>query len=444
MITHPVLSRLATKGVKLGLERVESFLQFLGEPHRAYPVVHVAGTNGKGSVCAMVTAALVDAGYRVGTYTSPHVEAVNERVALNGIPIDDQSLVEAIGSLERARVEWAESQRLETLSLTYYEFMTILAFRYFAAMQVDVAVVEVGLGGRLDATNVVDSVVTAITTIGYDHMDVLGNTLGEIAGEKAGICKRGVPLAVGWLPPEALEVIARRAAALGCPMWRPGPEIQREYRRGGWAYRTPESTISGISPALGGLHQGSNAAVAVAILHMLRRLGFLAPDDAIRSGISRAYVPGRLEELLPGLLIDGAHNVAGAEALARYLEDQERPGTRILLWGMGSGRDPGRIIEPLLPHFDEVVTTRCAHPKARDPVELASYLDEHLAGGPVLSAGLEIDEILAEVYADADETVVAGSLYLAGAVRSLVEAGVLDGIEPGQGSGEADDADADQ
>jgi dihydrofolate synthase/folylpolyglutamate synthase len=185
-----------------------------------------------------------------------------------------------------------------------------------------------------------------------------------------------------------------------------------------------------LSLAMPGDHQVANAMVALGILHGLRREGFVLSDEAIREGIEQAVVPGRIEELKPGLIADGAHNRQATEALAAYLAARGKPGTRLLVWGMGEGRDAVEILTPLLPHVDEVIATHCAHPKARKSHDLAAALTDI---GAVLSDGGPIDDVLAEVYAEADETLVAGSLFLAGAARSLVRAGVLDGIEPGQG-----------
>ncbi len=435
MIQHPVLEQLAAHGVRLGLDNIKSFLTYLGEPHRAYPVVHVAGTNGKGSVCAYVTAALVAAGYRVGTTISPHIQTVNERIQIDGRPIDDAALTEAIEALDRARVEWARSVGFEGTPLTYFEFVTAAAFLYFASVPVDVAVVEVGLGGRLDATNVVRPVACAITQIGLDHTEELGGTLAEIAGEKGGILKKETPVVIGPMPPEALAVLERQAEWMRCPLWKPGRDLRREQRGGAWNLATPAGSLEKVTLGLRGEHQGANALVALGVLHRLREQGFLIPDDAIRAGLRDVRLGGRLEPLLPGLWVDGAHNEDGARVLAKWLEKQPRPASRILLFGMGEGRDPVKFLTPLLPHFDEVVTTRSAHPKARDPYELGLALQDLEV---VLSEGGPIESALPEIYAEAEETWVTGSLFLAGAARSLVEAGALDGIVPGQAA--ADDA----
>jgi dihydrofolate synthase/folylpolyglutamate synthase len=427
---HPVLEQLAAAGVRLGLERVRSLLAHLGDPHLHVPSVHVAGTNGKGSTCMMVSACLAAAGYRVGTNLSPHLEQINERVRFDTVPIDDVSLNDLIEALDRHRSDWARAVGESRAPLTYFEFMTVLAMIAFASRPVDVSVFETGMGGRLDATNVLSPVVTAITTIGLDHQEELGDTIALIAAEKAGILKRGVPVVLGLLPDEAREVIEAQAKRVGAEVWRPGPELRRESRKGRLWFYTPEGAVGGIVLPLAGDHMAHNAMIAVGVLHRMRKLGFHIPDDAIIAGLQTVEFGGRIEEVRPGLIVDGAHNVDGARALAAWLAQRPRPDRRILLFGMGRGRDVASIIEPLLPHFDEVVTTRCSHPKAIDPMDLGLALQD--AGVEVtLAAGRTLDEDLAEVYTEANETVVAGSLFLAGAARSLVRAGVLDGLEPG-------------
>jgi dihydrofolate synthase/folylpolyglutamate synthase len=423
VLSHPVLRSLAEHGVKMGLDRVRSFLQTLGEPHRAYPVVHIGGTNGKGSVTTMVTAALVDAGYHVGTNISPHLEAVNERIQIDGLPIDDGALAEGIEALDRVRWDWAHSQGVTEVPLTYFEFVTTLAFQTFAQRNVDVAVVEVGMGGRLDATNVVKPVVCAITHVGLDHMAELGSDVAEIAREKAGIIKTGAPVVVGTMPAPARDAIEDVAKRVGAPAWIPGRHLTRERRGDRWRVATPDGAVEGLRLAMPGDHQGANAMVAVGVLHALRRQGFHIPDEAIRSGLERARIGGRIEELRPGLWVDGAHNPDGTKALSAWLATRPRPKNRILLFGMGQDRDPVDVITPLLPHVDEVVTTRCAHPKARESLDLATALQDL---DVVLSDGGPVEEALPEVLSEADEVLVAGSLYLVGAVKSIVRSGTLD------------------
>ncbi|MEO0604415.1 MAG: folylpolyglutamate synthase/dihydrofolate synthase family protein [Myxococcota bacterium] len=431
MTQHPVLERAVMFGVRLGLDRMRQFLGLLDEPHLSAPVVHVAGTNGKGSVCAMVTAILVEAGYRVGTTLSPHVEVLNERVQIDGVPVDDAELTEALDRVARTRDRFAASSGTDDTVLTYFEIMIAAAFDVFARRNVDVQVVEVGLGGRLDATNVVSPVCTAIVSLGLDHMAQLGPDIPSIAREKAGICKPGVPVVVGPLPPEGRAVVETIARQRGCPLWGP-PTLRRESRADGTvALATPDGGVGPLTLGLQGPHQAGNAMVVLGIVHQLRRQGFVIDDAAVVAGLERATVPARLERLAPGLLVDGAHNPDAAAALAVYLERETEPGGRILLLGMGE-RDPRAFVEPLAPLVDEIVTTRGRHPKARDPESLALALE---GMHPVIAVGGPIEEALPDVVADARLTIVTGSLFVAGAARALVREGVLnppveEGTEP--------------
>jgi dihydrofolate synthase/folylpolyglutamate synthase len=426
MITHPLLSQRAGYGIKLGLSRVGEVLQFLGEPQDAMASVHIAGTNGKGSTCALISSALQEAGYRVGLYTSPHLIHVNERFKINGVAVSDADLSEEIESLDRSLREWAQARGEHLQPLTYYEFVTVMAFVYFAKMGVDIMVVEVGLGGRLDATNVVHPLVTAIVSVGLDHTDKLGDTLAAIATEKAGIIKRGVPVVTGALGEEARNAVSRVAEYYGAEVWRPGAHLFRESCRDGWALRTPIGGLSGVKLQLAGAHQGHNAMVALGVLHQLNALGFSVSDEAIFAGFENASLAGRCQRPHPRVLVDGAHNPHAARALAALLEASPRPKSRILLLGMGDDRDPVSFVEPLLPYIDEIVTTRCAHPKARDSRQLA------LALGKVdclLADGGMIEKALPDVFADADEVLVSGSLYVVGAALSLIGDGVLSEVD---------------
>lgn len=411
---HPVLDAVAAGGVKLGLDRMRDFLAFLGDPHLRAPVVHVAGTNGKGSVCRMVGAMLRARGLKVGVTVSPHLQEINERFLIDDAPVSDGELDAALTALARARDAWARDRLdpAEGVPLTWFELSIAAAWMLFARAGVDVAVVEVGMGGRLDATNVCFPAVTGIVTIGLDHTDQLGPDHASIAGEKAGILKPGVPAVVGPLPPEALRVVRAVAAERGAPLrvWGEDFRVVGDARSFIWE---GVREIEGLSLGLIGEHQLVNAAVALALVEAL-------PDplrpgpEAVRAGLRAARNPGRLEWLGTDLLVDGAHNPDGAAVLAAYLASLPRDRPRTLLLGGGEDKDLHGVAAALAPEVDRILTTTSGHPKARSPWAVAAAL-EGLAV-PVVPAG-GVDEALATARAAGGLVVVAGSLYLVGAVR---------------------------
>jgi dihydrofolate synthase/folylpolyglutamate synthase len=418
MTDHPLLEGLAVAGVRMGLPRLRSFLSFLGDPHLACPVIHVAGTNGKGSVCRMVGAMLEARGLRVGVTTSPHLQQVNERIRVGAEPLSDAELDDVLRFLDaRVRV-WAEEALPpgEPYPLTYFEMTIAAAFVHFARKEVDVAVVEVGMGGRLDATNVVQPLVTAIVTIGLDHTDHLGPDHASIAGEKAGILKPGVPAVIGPLNHEAMQVVRAVAREREVPLEVFGESFEAAGGSESVRYRAADTVLEGLVLGLAGDHQIVNAAVALRIVELLP--DSLRPDEpAIRAGLLSARNQGRLEWLAPDLLVDGAHNPDGATVLAGYLAQLPRDRRRTLLLGAGADKDIRSVAFTLATQVDRVFTTACAHPKARPPGLVA----EQLEGLPVpVSPAGPVEVALSHARAEGGLVIVAGSLFLVGAVRDLV------------------------
>ncbi len=346
-----VLAPFGRFGVELGLERIQRLLGALGNPQQRVPLVHVAGTNGKGSVCAYLAAVLGAAGYRVGRYTSPHLVSWRERIVVNGEPIAAQDLV---AQLKQVVAAIDPSQP----SPTQFEVFTAAAWLHFAEAEVDVAVMEVGLGGRLDATNVVDvPLVSVITSLSREHWQRLGPTLADIAREKAGVLKPGRPAVVGPLPAEAEAVVQARLAELSCPAVWPAPAVSLGERQA--RYGSGDETIT-YPLSLLGEHQLTNSAIAIATLLSLRAQGWTITDDAIAQGMGQARWPGRLQWVAWGqaaekypLLIDGAHNPAAAEVLRQYVDSwwasqAEKPAGTAWLMGMLSTKDHRDIFEALL------------------------------------------------------------------------------------------------
>jgi dihydrofolate synthase / folylpolyglutamate synthase len=407
-------SRLSPSSIKLGLERVEAALEALGHPERRFPALHVAGTNGKGSTCAFASAALHAAGHRVGLYTSPHLVRVNERIRVDGVEISDECFGQRI-------LEVLERHPEAATSLTYFEFGTVVAFWHFAREAVDVAVVEVGLGGRLDATRACVPLVTAITPVSFDHMEYLGNTLGAIAAEKAGILKPGVPVVLSRQAPEALEVLERLAREQRAPVLLEGRDFHLGPRSGGGlAYAGTGLSLEGLSLGLRGEHQWQNAAVALAALEQLSARGVNVSPDSLRIGLAGARWPGRLEELggSPPVLLDGAHNPAGVGVLLEGLRSLY-PGRRVhCVFGVVADKDRGPMLRALLPACSSVHLTPLDTPRSLAPER---YLDEARAlcantySYPSLDAALEGARDRA---APSDVVLCTGSLFLVGSVRA--------------------------
>lgn len=396
------LNSLKPLAMRFGLERMERALDALGRPERLLRVLHVAGTNGKGSTCAMAAEALRCAGRRVGLYTSPHLASFHERIQLDGRPIGDGPLAELVEEVRRA-CPWHDGGG-EGMRLTYFEFATLLALLHFARERVGVAVVEVGLGGRFDATNVVAPLVTAVSRIGLDHVQLLGDTLDAIAREKAGIFKSGVPAVVAaGQEPEALRALREEAEKRGAP------------------FQVADAAWEG-PVALRGPHQRQNAALAAAALRLLDRAGVEVGEAAVAAGIARARWPGRLEEV-GGVLLDGAHNPDGAAALAGSLEALY-PGRAVeLVFGVLADKDHRGILAALAPRVRRLHLVAPDSPRARPP---ASYRDVAASLAPAVDEHGSCAEAIACARAAAGAgglVAVAGSLYLVGEARGLLGGG---------------------
>lgn len=347
-------------GIKFGLENISTLVDALGHPERAFRSVHVAGTNGKGSVTAMVESVLRHAGYRAARYTSPHVIDLSERFFIRGRPVDPNTLERAVEDI-RAIVEGLRREGALEVSPTFFEVTTALAFDLFRRAHVEFAVCEVGMGGRLDATNVLVPEVCAITSIGLDHEKYLGTTVREIASEKAGIIKEGVPVVVGRLDAEARDAIARIADARHAPLVEAAP-----------ADRMQTFTIG-----LRGAHQAENAAVALKIVELLDAKGTAVSRTAIEEGFARVSWPGRLDvrRLADGreVLLDAAHNPDGARALAAYLRGSPFSGAPLVFAAMRD-KDIDAILRTLAPETGTMIMTRASSARAADPADLAARL----------------------------------------------------------------------
>ncbi len=395
--------------------RPARLLTLLGDPHLQYPSIHIAGTKGKGSVAAICASALRAAGLHTGLYTSPHLRLFEERIQVGGQPIAPADLAALVEGIQPAVAQIEE--------ITTFEVVTALAFLHFARRGVDVAVVEVGLGGRLDATNMVQPLVSVITSLSYDHTHLLGETLEQIAAEKGGIIKPGVSVVTACQEPGPLAVLERIAADQGAPL----TAICREwwYRQelaglDGQCFRAGRAGQPGAAyrlPLLGE-HQAHNGAVALAALDVVRRSGRFPTlnDDAIRQGFAQVDWPGRFQILQrrPVVVLDGAHNAASMHELCRTLDALFPDQHKLFVLGITADKDVTGIIQALLPTADRVIATGAEHPRAAAPAELRQRV-EQLGGHPLESPSVPAAIQLAlEMAGPQDVICVTGSLFVVG------------------------------
>ena len=410
------LYRLQKHGIKLGLATITALMARLGMPQTRYRTLHIAGTNGKGSTAAMAAALLQVAGYRVGLYTSPHLVEFRERICVNGEMIAESQVAQL--------TEQLQTLCQPDLSPTFFEYTTAMAFQHFADSGVDVAVLEVGLGGRFDATNVVTPMACAVTTISLDHQEYLGTTRSSIAFEKAGIIKPGVPVVLGRLEDDAWRTIEQVARERQAPVFR----LNKDFRTEGegpqqFSYRGLGMQYDGLTCALEGRHQLDNAACALALLGAAAPQGIAVTAEAVRAGLRTVNWAGRLEvvDRRPTILLDGAHNPAAATALADYLMHSDRSHPFhpvVLVLGMMRDKDHRDFVEPLRGLVDEVVLTQADLPRSATAQELRASLEgllPHTHVVPSLSDAMA----LARQLATPDGLVcVTGSLMLVGECKA--------------------------
>jgi dihydrofolate synthase/folylpolyglutamate synthase len=422
-------------GWKLDLARIRALVAALDHPERACPAVLIAGTNGKGSVAAMVERALRAAGLRTGRYTSPHLVRPEERVAIDGVPVDEAAFSRAIDDVLAVEAACLADGRLADRA-TFFEAMTAVAYELLRRARVDVAVIEVGLGGRLDATNVCNPVATAIVSIDLDHQAWLGDTRAAIAAEKAAIARPGVPLVVGDLTDEALDAVVAAATAAGAPLVYAAEGVECVVRgaAGGRLTITIDTSTRTYGPvtlALAGEHQVANAFVAVALLEALDDAGIHVDRHAVETGLGDARWPGRLERVVLAdgrrALLDAAHNAAGARALAAWLA-RTTPAAPPLVFAAARDKDVAGMIRALAPAVGDIVVTAFADARAIAADALAVQVRAALAEDALAERGRVERVHVAATTAAALETawrisrdiVVAGSIFLLGEAYPLI------------------------
>ena len=394
-------------GIKLGLENTARLLERLGNPQHHLRIVHVAGTNGKGSTAAALTSILRQGGLRVGLYTSPHLHSFTERIQVDGLPISEPTVADLIEEIRPVA---------EELGTTFFEFATALALLCFQRNGVEWVVLEVGMGGRLDATNVVTPELSLLTPISLDHAAHLGDSLAAVAGEKAGIIKSQIPVVSARQSSAAKAVIRDTALALSAPLYCAGEDFSWQFTDAGFSYRGLDLVLDGLTPGLAGSHQQDNLSLALAAAELLKRQGLSLSTDAMRRGVSEVRWPGRLEWMDDRILLDGAHNPAGATVLAAYLAENN---LRRMHWiaGLKADKDYQQILNPLLPYTEYLYACKPPVDEAVPPSVLADYAR---AGG-VSAQMFETPEQALDAALDASGVdsviLVAGSLFLVAAIR---------------------------
>ena len=404
--------------IKLGLDPTLAILKRLGNPHSRYVSLHIGGTNGKGSVAAIVATVLQASGYRVGLYTSPHLIEFRERIRVQGAMIPDTTLDELT---TRIRLVARDS-----LALTFFEFTTALAFQYFAEEQVDVAVIEVGMGGRYDATNVIDPLATAITNIGLDHEQYLGHTLSEIAFEKAGIIKKDASVVLGPMADEPKHVIHAFATEQGAVPYSFGSEFHiTRHSDSEFSYEGLHWGVSNLVCALEGDHQTMNAACALALLEVGDLKGLKISESAVRTGLTQVKWEGRLETIqhAPDILLDGAHNPEAAQMLASFLIrrlHRVKNSSLVLVVGMMQDKNPQAFLAPLAPLAKHLVLTRASLSRAAPVQSLIKALSLHSRSAIAEESPSEALKIAKSLAGPDDLICITGSLILVGEVRHFV------------------------
>ncbi|MBD3296119.1 MAG: bifunctional folylpolyglutamate synthase/dihydrofolate synthase [Candidatus Omnitrophica bacterium] len=401
---------------RIELSRVRDVLEALGSPQAGYRIAHVAGTKGKGSVCAFTASMLESAGLRTGSYISPHLVTPLERISINGENISQSDFLDIVSRIKRVSGRTG-------LTLTYFEFLTVMAMEYFARGNADVAVLETGMGGRLDATNAVRADVSCITPVSYDHTHVLGESLEQIAAEKAGIIKKGSRCVISPQDDRVMDVIDRRCRKMGAEKVVVGEDIKWDVvscdETGSvFDLYTSAAEIDQCGIGLPGRFQAENCAAAAGICQALPVEG-LTPD-AIRRGAGRAFIPARLEVVArdPMIVLDGAQNAYSAAALVRAVREIFRYDRVVLVLGLAGDKDMRGVCDELSRVADEVVLTRAENPRASDPAVIRGYLK-----GTAASLTFDTREALGRALSRAgknDLILVAGSFYVAGEIRELI------------------------
>jgi dihydrofolate synthase/folylpolyglutamate synthase len=420
------------------LDRMEKLLSLVGKPHKKIATVHIAGTKGKGSTATMLAKMLEANGYNVGLYTSPHVVHLHERISVNSKMISEH---EMLGLLNRIYAPVEKMSKTE--APTFFEIMTALAFMYFKDMKTDIAVIETGLGGRLDSTNVIRPEVVGITSLSIDHQHQLGKTLSSIAKEKAGIFKRGVPVVSVQQEPEAMEVIRAQATAVKAPFSVTGQDIDFSYRfensrEHGPHMRvclsTPTSKFEHLRVPLHGKHQAINCGLALAMLDKLKSGGYEIDNEKAAEGLSKVWLAGRMEMICddPRIMIDGAHNAASIQALIHAIGQNIPYDSMVIIFGCNNDKDISGMLDKLQYGADKVIFTRSSSAKAVPPEDLADMYTEMCGKMCQSAASLgEALQLAKSAVSREDLICITGSFYLIGEAKVLFRGGLTTNSQKG-------------
>jgi dihydrofolate synthase/folylpolyglutamate synthase len=410
------LYRLRRFGIQLGLATISRLMRGLGNPQDSYRCIHVAGTNGKGSIAAFLSSVLAHEGYKVGLYTSPHLIRFNERIQINGCPISDQDVAKAAEAVQQIYTQGEPP--------TFFECATAMAFYHFASTKVDWAVLETGMGGRYDATNVVHPEVCIISNISMEHTEYLGSTLAKIAAEKAGIIKSGAGVVTGTRQKKALQIIERVASEKGVPLLRMGKEIRiRKAGDGFFSYLGSKQRWARLKVGLLGDHQMTNAGIALGALELLMDKGLNVSEEAIHKGLGAVRWPGRLEVVSkdPFVLLDGAHNPSAVRTLTTFLKNGRAPRRIILVLGILKDKAWKPMLRELAGVADRMILTRPQYERAADPEVLAAFVRPIRQELRVICRLPDAVSLALDEARRGDLVCITGSLYTVGEAKAYLE-----------------------